>query len=65
MELLTLDEAAKVTRMSLAWWRQKVFRREIKYLKIGRSVRIPRSTVDEVLRSAEVEPRPKAPIGMS
>ncbi len=57
MELLTIQEAALATRMSQAWWRQRVFRKEIKYLKIGRSVRIPRSTVEEVLKGAMVEPR--------
>ncbi len=57
MELLTISEAAKMTRMSASWWRQRVFRKEIDYLKIGRSVRIPRSTVDEVLRSSRVDAR--------
>jgi excisionase family DNA binding protein len=57
MDLLTISEVAKITRMSASWWRQRVFRKEINYLKIGRSVRIPRSTVDEVLRSSHVDAR--------
>jgi len=56
MELLTVEEAAKATRMSAGWWRQKIFRREIKFVRIGRSVRIPRSTVDEILQGGTVEP---------
>lgn len=57
MDLLTISEVAQITRMSASWWRQRVFRKEINYLKIGRSVRIPRSTVDEVLRSSHVDAR--------
>ena len=61
MDLLTVEEAAEATRMSLSWWRQKVFRREVDYLKIGRSVRIPRSTVDLVLERSRIKARePKA-----
>jgi len=54
MELLTVSEAAIETRMSASWWRQKVFRREIDFLKIGRSVRIPRSTVEQVIENSTV-----------
>jgi len=57
MELLTIAEAAQLTRMSSSWWRQKVFRREIDYLKIGRSVKIPKSTVDELLENSQVKAR--------
>ena len=57
MELLTIAEAAQLTRMSSSWWRQKVFRREIDYLKIGRSVKIPKSTVDDVLKKSLVRAR--------
>ena len=61
MELLTITEAAKLTRMSSAWWRQRVFRKEIKFLKVGRRVLIPKSTIDELLNQSIVEPknRPK------
>ncbi len=57
MVLYTLREAATVTKMSLAFWRQKVWRREVKFMKIGRSVRIPQSTIDELLARSIVEPR--------
>ena len=59
MDLLTINEAAKLSRMSPSWWRQRVFKREIKFLKIGRSVRIPRSTIEEVLSRSVIEPRGK------
>ena len=57
MELLTIIEAAELSRMSPAWWRQKVFRKEIRFLKVGRRVLIPRSTIDELLTESIVEPR--------
>ncbi len=56
MKLYTVQEAAVVTRMSPAWWRQKVWRREVKFMKIGRSIRIPQSTIDELLHHSTVEP---------
>ena len=58
-ELFTVAEAARETRMSLAWWRQRIFRKEIRFLKIGRSVRIPRATIQEVLTRSLIEPHEK------
>ena len=59
MELYTIPEAAKKLRMSTAWMRQKIFRKEIKHLKIGRRVFIPESTVKEILEQSVVEPQAK------
>ncbi len=62
MELLTVIEAAQLSRMSAAWWRQRIFRKEVKFLKVGRRVLIPKSTIDELLNQSVVEPKkqPKA-----
>jgi len=57
MELLTVIEAAELTRMSPGWWRQKVFRKEIRFLKVGRRVLIPKATVEEILTQAIREPK--------
>jgi excisionase family DNA binding protein len=59
MHLLTVTEAAELSRMSTAWWRQRIFRKEIRFLKVGRRVLIPKSTVDELLNRSVVEPRKK------
>ena len=56
MDLVTVIEAAQLSRMSPAWWRQRIFRKEIRFLKVGRSVLIPRSTVEELLSASVVEP---------
>jgi len=58
MELLTIQEAADESRMSPAWWRQRVFRRNIRFLKVGRRVLIPRSTLEQILSHSVTEPRP-------
>jgi len=56
-ELLSIGQCAKITGMSQSWWRQRVFRREIRFLKVGARVLIPRSTIDALLRQSVVEPR--------
>ena len=53
---LTLKEAAKESRMSESWWRQKIFRKEVRYLKIGRRIFIPESTINELVANSVVEP---------
>lgn len=56
MELLTIQEAASVLRLSTSWVRQKVFRRQIKYVKIGSRVFIPRETLDELIENSVRHP---------
>jgi excisionase family DNA binding protein len=57
MHMFTIKEAAEQLRMSTPWIRQKIHRGEIKYLRIGRRVFIPDSTIEEILKKAVVEPR--------
>ena len=57
MKIYTIPEAATATRMSTAWYRKKIFQREIRYLKIGRRVFIPESTIEKILKESVVEPR--------
>lgn len=57
MHLMTVDEAATATRMSKSWWRQQIFQRKIKHLKVGRRVLIPREVVDQLLEQSVVEPK--------
>ena len=58
MDLLSVREAAEETKMSLGWWRQRIFHKDIRVVKIGRRVFIPRSTIDDILNRSIVEPRP-------
>jgi excisionase family DNA binding protein len=59
MLLLTVREAALQTKMSTAWWRTRIFRREIQFVKLGRRVLIPQLAVDELLSRSVVEPKNK------
>ena len=52
----TIEEAANLSRMSQSWWRQKIFKKEIRHLKVGRRVLIPESTLNELFANAVVEP---------
>jgi excisionase family DNA binding protein len=55
----TVNETAEKLRLSPAWVRQKIFRRQIRFLKIGRRVFIPDSTIEDILQKSVVEPRNK------
>jgi len=51
----TVDEAATISRMSISWWRQRLFHKDIKHLKIGRRVFIPESVITDLLNKSIVE----------
>ena len=58
--LLTVDEYAFSTGQKPKTVRQKLWRREIPYVKVGRSVRLRAELVDEVIERGTVpalEPR--------
>lgn len=57
MLLLTVEEAAKQTKMSVAFWRMRIFRKEIQFVKLGRRVLIPQETIDEIVKRGVVEPK--------
>jgi excisionase family DNA binding protein len=52
-----IPESSEKLKMSEAWIRQKIFKKEIRYLKIGRRVFIPKETIDEILSKSIVEPQ--------
>jgi hypothetical protein len=41
----TVEEAAEISRMSVAWWRKAIFQRQVDVCRIGRRVLIPESTL--------------------
>lgn len=55
-KIFSIKEASDLSRMSVAWWRRKILLNEIRYLKIGRRVLIPKSTIDDLFKRAIVEP---------
>ena len=64
MNLLTVPEAAEATRMSVGWWRQRIFNRDVRFLKIGGKVLVPHSTIEEILSQSGVEPAPNGGLGL-
>lgn len=55
-KIFTIKEASGLSKMSVAWWRRKIFRKEVRYLKMGRRVLIPESTLNDLFKNAIVEP---------
>lgn len=47
---LSLDEVANLTSMSVEFWRARIKARDIDYVKIGRSVRIPHSSLKSMIQ---------------
>jgi excisionase family DNA binding protein len=55
--LLTLPEAASLLRLKTSTLRAWVLRRRLAYCKIGKLVRIRRTTVDEIIQRGSVPAR--------
>lgn len=47
---LTLEQVAAQTSMSVEFWRARIQSRDIDYVKIGRSVRIPQSSLNAIIK---------------
>ncbi|PSH04624.1 MAG: helix-turn-helix domain-containing protein [Acidobacteria bacterium] len=53
-KLMNLEEFAEMTGMKPSTVRQKVWRREIEYVKIGRSVRFKPETAEKLIEQGTV-----------
>jgi excisionase family DNA binding protein len=56
--LLTLDQAAAVLGTGVRFPRRLIAERRIRYVHVGRHVRIPETALAEFIASGTVEPRP-------
>lgn len=56
-KLLTVDQVAAMTGWKPATIRQKVWRREIDYVKLGRSLRFKEETIKRLIEQSEVPAR--------
>ncbi len=65
MEIMSVKQAAEATGMSCSYWRQKIFRKEIRFVKLGRRVLIPKATVEQMLNDSIVEPKASPELGLS
>jgi len=49
-KLLTVFQAVEVTGRKAATWRKDIFLRRVAFVKIGRSVRIPLSEIERLVK---------------
>ena len=55
-ELLTVEEAGHVLGTGVRFPRRPISERRIRFVRVGRHVRIPRSALDEFIAAGTVEP---------
>jgi hypothetical protein len=53
---LDINEAARISGMSVSWWRQKVFRKEVPFYKVGRRIIFDAEDIAKILDKCRVEP---------
>ena len=51
----TIKEVAEQSRLSVSRWRQRISKKEMRYLKIGRRVFVPESTLQKMFTDRIVE----------
>ena len=54
--LLTLSECEAITGRKVSTWRKAIARREIPFVRLGRSVRIPQEVVDKLIQQGWHDP---------
>ena len=54
-ELLTLKECEELTKRKVATWRRDVLERKVPYVKLGRSIRIKRQVVLDLIAAGSRE----------
>jgi hypothetical protein len=54
---LDINEAAKLSGMSVSWWRQRVFRRQVPFYRVGRRIVFDADDIAKVLSPCRVEPK--------
>jgi excisionase family DNA binding protein len=55
-KLLTVDQAAEALGTTARFPRRLIAERRIRFVRVGRHVRIPASAVDDFVRESTVEP---------
>ena len=61
--VLTVDEARRVLRVGRRQLYQAIARRDVHTLKVGRSIRIPRSSLEAWLAEPDHEPAQSVTVG--
>lgn len=55
-KLLTVFEAEALTGRKASTWRRDILKRKIRYVKIGRQVRIPIEVINDLIKTGNREP---------
>ena len=50
LKLFTVNEAKEITSKSVASWRRAILKKQIAFVRLGRSVRIPLSEIKRVIK---------------
>ena len=53
---LDINEAARISGMSVSWWRQRVFRKQVPFYRVGRRIVFDIEDIAKVLDRCRVEP---------
>ena len=53
---LDITEAARISGMSVSWWRQRVFRKEVPFYRVGRRIVFDAEDIAKILDRCRVEP---------
>jgi excisionase family DNA binding protein len=56
-EYMGIREAKAITGLSEAWWRMKIFKREIPFHKVGRRVLLNKDDILAMMERGRVEPK--------
>jgi hypothetical protein len=56
-QMVGIKEAAEISGMSQAWWRQRILRKEVRFYKIGRRVLFDQADIVRILEKGRVEPQ--------
>ena len=54
---IDIRKAAQISGLSVAWWRQRVFRKEVPFYKVGRRVLFDPDDIARLLNRCRVEPQ--------
>ena len=49
-----ITQAARISGMSVSWWRQKVFRKEVPFYKVGRRIVFDAEDIAKILDGCRV-----------
>ena len=55
-EMHNIKRAAAIINVSEGWWRERVFKKKIRFVRIGRRILIPDSTISDLIKKGVVEP---------